>query len=87
MIAWQAKTPRQQRIETALAQTTDRKLWRLLNRAWWREFFCTQDRASEVADNRTFGANEPYAVQGAVGASVAKLAPVPPPQNEEASHV
>jgi len=33
------KTPRQERIEAALARTTDRRLWRLLNKAWWIEFF------------------------------------------------
>jgi len=69
-----SKTPRQQRIEAAFGRTTDRKVWRLLNRAWWMEFF--KDRASEVADNRTICANEPYEVQGAVGAeTIASSAP------------
>lgn len=66
MIAWQ-KTPRQQRIEAALAQTTDRKVWRLLNRAWWKEFFlqrnsgglCDRPQTFQPVTNRTnFEANQ-----------------------------
>ncbi len=41
------KTQRQERIEAVLARTSDRKLWRLLNREWWREFFAQRPRVPQ----------------------------------------
>lgn len=31
-----------ERINLAIAQATDKKVLRLLNRAWWREWFANQ---------------------------------------------
>jgi hypothetical protein len=41
-------TARQKRIECAIQDTTDRRTLRLLNRAWWREFF--RGKSDESSD-------------------------------------
>jgi len=39
---------RQRRIELALRATEDRRLVRLLGRAWWKEFFRLRQTQKEV---------------------------------------